>query len=1622
MNKKLLAIIGSAVALVAIVVACIFIFAGGEDSYRSIKVFEIDGSCKVERDGDTLDAFKNMALSSGDTLTVGDGSFTRLKLDDDKYVYLEANTKIKLNATGTANDSKTTVFVERGSMLTEVKKKLSATSSYDIVTPNTTMSIRGTKTLTEVLEDALGAIKTSAVVIEGNVKFSTIQKDSKGNPVIADVDLGVGEGLGITTDAENLLKPEDVESIADNGKTSDGKTVESTTLEELDTTVDTPEFSPEFLNNIVAVLARSRDEDIEEGFAAEGATEEELNAAIDVLNDVIDGKVELPASVEEYIISQAQSYYDEPIASDRDANVSNPVINDDPTVIDDPVIADESMLTDDTAVTGEPEGEGEDTFIVDGTGETLVGIDDDTDDTDGSGTDDVSDDQTDNTDDETGDDESDETGEADEDDNAGEGESDESEAEDDNTDKADDKKDKEDEVKESEETEENQEETAGQTQEPSDTSTGREPVTPSDDQTPTTSDDQTPTTSDDQTPSTSDSQNPNTSDDQTGGGSSSSTSPATSEQEPQTIPVRLESYAYAPSTSSSQSSSSQVNLVFTNSNGEPVTLPTSFAPEATLPATSGTDIIVAVESTYSSSYEFIGWYTSPTPGSDDRPVTTVPQSSSGTVVLYPVIKVKTANITFNCQAVTSDGNTQVPVYLYTVKNNAEVRSTAANNTYSFNVGDPLPGSSASVTHVGVDDSDLARAYVFEGWYSTAAGAKALDSTRKVSYVTESCTLYAGITLKTYKITYVNLFPEAGRLVTPTSGSGAITYETIDNRVIATVPGNAQFTLPVPMDENASGSDAVLHIEDADTVGDGSFVFCGLGIGQSGDSINFGRLLLENDASSVTYHNQISGSFISCVGADSDSYTTPITPESDMTFYLYFGLPITLTINDLEGNTRLVKADGQKAPIAAALEECGYDSSSSDRQIIRLRQDTNTQHTAAQKLVYDQYWCVDNIDGYQYGETEWRFSTYYFGKPLDIPSFEDSVLGSDYFASYGVFGPELSLENIPYTNKPTSGKSSADISFCGSGSQSFPFNKYVRNNNHLQFWYMDVNLTRQSYAILDLSEDGLNVELGDYYRNVIRTPIMAPEDDHKYEVIIDKPELAYLAYMPEDGTYDWSHAGQTRDIANDTTAATQFRVSKEGYRLAGYSITPYQWSNGAQNGPSWICPVNGLQTVNYITYTTSYDLDYQYAYTTIGETIGAKFVIKPIFVPADKPFDVQLTRTNGKIAKTSWTDGKAMSDYLLEISGLEMLGDLPYVTSINLTNLTMECYYPGYNDGQFCALNLNCELKWDSTKTAYVLYASGLNTPLNQKTYAIADGKVIIPLLDIHGFQWAGNTSGEYYDPAFVRGCKFGEYFQAYFSYKTSITGEEFECATDSAGANPTTFATYYPYKSYVTLPENSDKSFTAVYLNSEITSIFSESIGTIVNPLQTLSGKSAENLKDVWYGGRIIAEEPNYLSVDPLSLDDMDKWVISRATSAGPAWKVVRGNVPLAKVRGAGILIFEPYKWLTVTSANLNKVNVYRVENFTFENGVLTPTDLAIEQGNNHPIDLSGYSSHVSNGIMKLQLYTGQSSQTQINIDVSTIPDGWAVASVGSSLFYINYGSYMDQELVSIKLASELAQ
>ena len=147
---------GAGAGVVVAAVVLVLLLTGKGKAYRSIIVVEVEGKVSVSRDGNNYDAYPQMKLRSGDGLSVPAGGFARLKLDGDKYVYLEENTVISLQAAGTAANSKTIIYIEQGNMLTEIQNKLSSKSSYDVVTPNTTMAIRGTVTQTIVWKIAPG--------------------------------------------------------------------------------------------------------------------------------------------------------------------------------------------------------------------------------------------------------------------------------------------------------------------------------------------------------------------------------------------------------------------------------------------------------------------------------------------------------------------------------------------------------------------------------------------------------------------------------------------------------------------------------------------------------------------------------------------------------------------------------------------------------------------------------------------------------------------------------------------------------------------------------------------------------------------------------------------------------------------------------------------------------------------------------------------------------------------------------------------------------------------------------------------------------------------------------------------------------------------------------------------------------------------------------------------------------------------------------------------------------------------------------------------------------------------------------------------------------------------------
>lgn len=117
-----------------------------KEEYRNIRVTEVTGDVTVNRDGQTgLKAYVNMNLQSEDELITEEGAKVTLRLDDDKYVIVDEDSKLLLIAGGTEEDSATRIELEYGAVFSDIKDKLSENSEYEVVTPSAAMSVRGTQ-------------------------------------------------------------------------------------------------------------------------------------------------------------------------------------------------------------------------------------------------------------------------------------------------------------------------------------------------------------------------------------------------------------------------------------------------------------------------------------------------------------------------------------------------------------------------------------------------------------------------------------------------------------------------------------------------------------------------------------------------------------------------------------------------------------------------------------------------------------------------------------------------------------------------------------------------------------------------------------------------------------------------------------------------------------------------------------------------------------------------------------------------------------------------------------------------------------------------------------------------------------------------------------------------------------------------------------------------------------------------------------------------------------------------------------------------------------------------------------------------------------------------------------
>lgn len=187
MFKSIIAAIGtkatvaitSVVAVAAAAAITAAVVFSGEESYRVLKVFELNGSAAVTRESaGELEAYVGMNLESGDVVTVNSGTM-RLSLDNNKYILLEEGTVLELVADGTASDSKTTINLREGAILNEITESLSSNSLYEVNAPKSTMAVRGTSFYVSARQLEDGSYIIDVTTFHG--KVSTQLYDENGN-------------------------------------------------------------------------------------------------------------------------------------------------------------------------------------------------------------------------------------------------------------------------------------------------------------------------------------------------------------------------------------------------------------------------------------------------------------------------------------------------------------------------------------------------------------------------------------------------------------------------------------------------------------------------------------------------------------------------------------------------------------------------------------------------------------------------------------------------------------------------------------------------------------------------------------------------------------------------------------------------------------------------------------------------------------------------------------------------------------------------------------------------------------------------------------------------------------------------------------------------------------------------------------------------------------------------------------------------------------------------------------------------------------------------------------------------------------------------------------------------
>ena len=137
---------------------------------REVVVKNMDGSANViGTDGNSYPVTRDYKFNDGDEVIVNEDSSLVLIFDSNKDIYFGENTKAKLCIEGTVGKTKTNINLEQGSILCDIKNKLSYDESFTVKANSTNLSVKGTVFSVEIIKDKNGRLYELTEVFDGKV-------------------------------------------------------------------------------------------------------------------------------------------------------------------------------------------------------------------------------------------------------------------------------------------------------------------------------------------------------------------------------------------------------------------------------------------------------------------------------------------------------------------------------------------------------------------------------------------------------------------------------------------------------------------------------------------------------------------------------------------------------------------------------------------------------------------------------------------------------------------------------------------------------------------------------------------------------------------------------------------------------------------------------------------------------------------------------------------------------------------------------------------------------------------------------------------------------------------------------------------------------------------------------------------------------------------------------------------------------------------------------------------------------------------------------------------------------------------------------------------------------------